>query len=167
VLDLQGAANLVVWVPTRQSRPLRGQMAQRPILRSAKQSLRPANDSAAHQCWVVRLYPVVNPCDTGVFRAMGATEYGVSGLHAVADYFTATGRAFGSQGVDGAFKAVEGMAFPFNDHFNRFVVVVSAHFAFHIQPIGGRPLPGRMDRRSGVFRRASCSGDMGASMRAL
>jgi hypothetical protein len=59
---------------------------------------------------------------------MGAAEDAIPIFHIVADDPATAMRTFRRERVNGAFKAVKDMLFLFENHFERFVVVVSANF---------------------------------------
>jgi hypothetical protein len=62
---------------------------------------------------------------------MSAAVHFALGFHPVTDDSASTMQAKGSEFRDGTFKAVEGVFLAFQSDRKRFVVIVSAGFAFH------------------------------------
>lgn len=90
-------------------------------------------------------------------RAMGTAKNAVPFFHVVADDPATAMRTLRSQRMDGAFKAVKDMLFPFEHYFERFVVVVSANFALsHINGSGAASVMG-LKKANKLISRFSCS----------
>src|SRR5262249_5435421 len=67
--------------------------------------------------------------------AMATTIIAAAGFDAVADNFAAAMLAFRSQGVNGAFEAIEIVRNTCDDNLDRFVIFISANFTWaHIIP---------------------------------
>src|SRR5512143_3820155 len=73
--------------------------------------------------------PVAGALHAGLGGAAGAAEEAAARLDAVADDLTSAVPALGSQGVDGAFEAVEDVRLSRDLDLEGFVVIVSADFA--------------------------------------
>jgi hypothetical protein len=70
--------------------------------------------------------------DAFLVRAMGATIVGSAGFYAVSQDFAPAVLAFRGQSVNRAFEAIKIMGDSIANNLERFVVLVSAHFAvFH------------------------------------
>lgn len=93
------------------------------------------NECAPVSCWE-RLKTIPKPAHTRVVGARSAAEDLGSGLNAVADDPAIAVTAAWGQGVDRAFKAVEGVRDALRDNFEGFIVFVTADFTFHTSKIG-------------------------------
>lgn len=64
-----------------------------------------------------------------MLRAMGAAIHHATGFMPVTDDTAATMRTLWGEGMNGAFKTVEVMRNSIHHNFERFIVLISAHFA--------------------------------------
>ena len=82
---------------------------------------------------------------------MSTAEYLAFLLDAMPKYSTSAKRAFGCKHVNRTFEAIEGVTLPAHDHFERFVIFVSAvlalcHTGFLRRKVGS---PGQGGRANG------------------
>jgi hypothetical protein len=82
------------------------------------------------------LCPILNGGDTFMVGAVSATKITAAGFNAVTDDFAAAVFARRRQGVNGTFKTVEIVRDSVGHDFQWFVVLVSAYFALHKNPLG-------------------------------
>jgi len=74
-------------------------------------------------------HPILDPFGAGAGGAMSRTEHVAIGLRAVPDDAASALRADRRKGMNGAFEAVEKVAFAADNDLERLVILVSAGFA--------------------------------------